>query len=85
LQKNTKNRKKVANKKAEICLLAYVLDSVLKIKIFKTEKELNDFINNFKVCFEDGDWLNFSVTGVTGKLTFLDETFKYSICSDEEE
>lgn len=57
-------------------LLHYVENCSSKLKEFKTLKALDSFVASFQKKHKGSDdfWIDYAVTGVTGKLVPLDES-----------
>jgi hypothetical protein len=62
------------------CLLTYVENSSPKAKLFSSEKQMNDFIEDFETKHaeygaDDGYWIDICVTGITGRAVSLDQSY----------
>ena len=70
--------KKKASKKGEpYRLLMYVLDASPKVKRFDSTLEMGKFVDDFYkehpdyLSLHSDNWIDFSVTGVTGEVFFF--------------
>ena len=77
--KKAKSPKKPAKSKGK-CLLTYTEDSSPKAKLFDSEKDMNFFIESFRIKYShlglnDGYWFDLKITGITGKATNMDPCY----------
>lgn len=57
-------------------LVKYVYNSEPRLRTFKTLKAMNQWVSTYTkkhVDPENGYWIDFSITGITGEITILDD------------
>lgn len=69
--------KKTTKKNKEFHLISYVLDSSPKLKKFSSVDAMAKFVEKFHrdhpehMSSKSGDWIDFVITNITGKVTFF--------------